>query len=130
MGTSSCDCWRWRGAAASVFPMRIMILQCSEPAPVHHHLEPLMTYSRRVSSREIEIPMLVASLEATLGSCFGSKGGGWGQGQREGARGQGSGIGAVLGLELSVSQCQCQCDGEGLGADLELGQGRDRMWAR
>mmetsp|Transcript_24364 Transcript_24364/g.58358 ORF Transcript_24364/g.58358 Transcript_24364/m.58358 type:complete len:404 (+) Transcript_24364:413-1624(+) len=68
IGTSSCDCCLWIGPSVLVLPMRIMILQCSEPAPVHHHLEPLITYSPRASSRAMEMPMLVASLEATVGS--------------------------------------------------------------
>mmetsp|Transcript_17396 Transcript_17396/g.51893 ORF Transcript_17396/g.51893 Transcript_17396/m.51893 type:complete len:220 (+) Transcript_17396:240-899(+) len=43
MGTSSMDCCAWALAPGSVLPMRIMTLQCSEPAPVHHHLRPFTT---------------------------------------------------------------------------------------
>mmetsp|Transcript_17591 Transcript_17591/g.52076 ORF Transcript_17591/g.52076 Transcript_17591/m.52076 type:complete len:206 (+) Transcript_17591:461-1078(+) len=44
IGTRSMDCCWWRfGFSGSVLPIRIMICVCSEPAPVHHHLRPLMT---------------------------------------------------------------------------------------
>mmetsp|Transcript_28633 Transcript_28633/g.97540 ORF Transcript_28633/g.97540 Transcript_28633/m.97540 type:complete len:223 (+) Transcript_28633:211-879(+) len=43
MGTRSMDCCAWGGASTSVLPMRIMTLQCKEPAPVIHHLRPLTT---------------------------------------------------------------------------------------
>ena len=52
--------------------MRIMILQCNEPAPVIHHFRPLMTYSWFCSSRSTRIDMDVASEEPKLLSRPGS----------------------------------------------------------
>mmetsp|Transcript_33854 Transcript_33854/g.91632 ORF Transcript_33854/g.91632 Transcript_33854/m.91632 type:complete len:307 (-) Transcript_33854:228-1148(-) len=52
----------------AVLPMKMQILQCKLPAPVIHHLRPLMTYSPAASSRVIAALMFVASLEATPGS--------------------------------------------------------------
>ena len=59
IGTKICDCCPYFSAVGSVFPIRIMILQCSEPAPVIHHFEPLITYSS--PSRSMPMPTLVAS---------------------------------------------------------------------
>ena len=46
--------------------MKMAILQRGSVALVVYHLRPLMTYSS--PSRTIELSMLVASLDATLGS--------------------------------------------------------------
>mmetsp|Transcript_61699 Transcript_61699/g.198800 ORF Transcript_61699/g.198800 Transcript_61699/m.198800 type:complete len:300 (+) Transcript_61699:258-1157(+) len=71
MGTSTTEAVLWRPAsdpAAAVRPMKMQILQWRLPAPVIHHLRPLMTYSPLASSRAMEALMFVASLEATPGS--------------------------------------------------------------
>ena len=60
------DCCLWRGAAGSVLPMKMAILQRGSPAPDDHHLRPLSTYSS--PSRTMLARMLVASEEATSGS--------------------------------------------------------------
>mmetsp|Transcript_38917 Transcript_38917/g.121574 ORF Transcript_38917/g.121574 Transcript_38917/m.121574 type:complete len:307 (+) Transcript_38917:196-1116(+) len=71
IGTRTMEAVPWRPAsapAAAVLPMKMQILQCRLPAPVIHHLRPLMTYSPAASSRAMEALMFVASLEATAGS--------------------------------------------------------------
>ena len=65
-GTRIIDCCLWVSASGSVLPIRIATLQRGSPAPLDHHLRPLMTYSLpRISMRHL---MLVASDEATSGS--------------------------------------------------------------
>src|SRR5277367_1667599 len=58
------DCCLCFGADGSVLPMKIEILQRSSPAPLDHHLWPLMTYS--LPSRTILDSMLVASDDANF----------------------------------------------------------------
>ncbi len=65
-GTTIIDCCEWRGASGSVLPMKMKTLQRGSPAPLVHHLRPLMTYSSPWRSMRAE--MLVASDEATAGS--------------------------------------------------------------
>src|SRR4029078_7082452 len=60
------DCCLCVSAEGSVLPIRIATLQRGSPAPLDHHLRPLMTYSLpRISILHL---MLVASDEATSGS--------------------------------------------------------------
>src|SRR5579871_6238667 len=63
-GTKIIDCCLCFGAVGSVLPMKIEILQRGSPAPLDHHLCPLMTYSS--PSRTILDSILVASLDATF----------------------------------------------------------------
>ena len=60
------DCCLWTGAAGSVLPMKMAILQRGSPPPEDHHLRPLRTYS--LPSRTMLARILVASEEATSGS--------------------------------------------------------------
>ena len=70
IGTITIDCCEWRGASVSVLPMKTTILQRGSPAPLVHHLRPLMTYSSPFGpvTRSMREEMLVASDEATAGS--------------------------------------------------------------
>jgi hypothetical protein len=43
MGTSTIDCWRCGGAAASVRPMKMATAQRGSVAPLIHHLRPETT---------------------------------------------------------------------------------------
>ena len=71
-GTSTIEC-RWcRSASGSVSPMKTKILQSGLPAPVDHHLRPLMTTSS--PSTTAVAAMLVASEEATSGSVMRERG--------------------------------------------------------
>src|SRR5579883_97216 len=63
MGTRIMDCCLCRGAAGSVLPIKMAILQRGSPAPEVHHLRPFSTYSQ--PSRTMLAEMLVASEEAT-----------------------------------------------------------------
>src|SRR6266446_4937286 len=66
IGTRIIDCCLCGGAAGSVLPMKMQILQRGSPDPDDHHLWPLMTYS--FPWRSMRERMLVASDEATSGS--------------------------------------------------------------
>ena len=59
-------CCRCGGARGSVLPITITILQRGSPAPVIHHLRPLMTYVVAVALDRVA--MFVASERATSGS--------------------------------------------------------------
>src|SRR5580658_6989247 len=64
IGTRIMDCCLCFGPAGSVLPMKIEILQRGSPAPLDHHLCPLITYSS--PSRTMLDSMLVASDDATF----------------------------------------------------------------
>src|SRR5262249_16154533 len=66
IGTRIIDCCLCLGAAGSVLPMKIAILQRGSPAPDDHHFRPLMTYSS--PWRRMLASILVASDDATEGS--------------------------------------------------------------
>src|ERR1051325_4327671 len=70
IGTKIIDCCLCLGAAGSVLPIKMAILQRGSPAPDVHHLWPLMTYSSpsRVISCSMLDLILVASDDATSGS--------------------------------------------------------------
>src|SRR5580700_11643751 len=63
-GIKIIDCCLCFAAVGSVLPMKIDILQRGSPAPLDHHLWPLITYSS--PSRTMLDSMLVASDDATF----------------------------------------------------------------
>jgi hypothetical protein len=65
-GTRIIDCCLCVSAEGSVFPIRIATSQRGSPAPLDHHLRPLITYSLPRSSM-LHL-MFVASDDATSGS--------------------------------------------------------------
>src|SRR6476659_2946713 len=65
-GTRIIDCCLYVSAEGSDLPIRIATLQRGSPAPLDHHLRPLITYSLpRMSMLHL---MFVASDDATSGS--------------------------------------------------------------